>query len=53
MDKEQKLYNFEELLTENELKIVCEKNATKRRLVKIFEYSKKHQFHFLILILFL
>lgn len=46
MDKEQELYNFKELLTENEMRIISEKNATKSKLAKLFEYSKKHQFNF-------
>ncbi len=46
MDKEQELYNFKELLTENEMKIICEKNVSKNRLAKLFAYSKKHKFNF-------
>lgn len=46
MDREQKLYNFRELLTENELRIITEKNATKKKLSKIFAYVRKHKFNF-------
>lgn len=46
MDKEQEIYNFKELLTLDEMKIVCEKNASPKKLVKIFEYSRKHKFNF-------
>ena len=45
MDKEQELYNFKELLTESEMKIISEKNATKNKLAKLFSYSKKHNFN--------
>lgn len=46
MDKEQKIYNFRELLTENEMKIVNDKNISAKKLTKIFAYSKKYNFNF-------
>lgn len=46
MDREQELYNFKDMLTENEMKIICEKNASKKRLARIFYYSKKNKFNF-------
>lgn len=46
MDKEQELYKFRELLTDDEMKIISEKNVSKNRLARIFAYSKKHKFNF-------
>jgi len=46
MDKEQKIYNFKELLTDDEMKIITEKNVSKNRLAQLFSYSKKHKFNF-------
>jgi len=46
MDKEQELYQFRELLTDDEMKIISEKNVSKKKLARVFSYSKKHKFNF-------